>query len=106
MSRTTRIAVALTLAVAFLAIAAGCSGPDPSTQIREHFESEGMAVKSLNVNSSPHEAQVMMDLMILNSHGITDAKDNELDHATVTLDNGEEVTAVRYKGKVYTYKGE
>jgi nitrite reductase/ring-hydroxylating ferredoxin subunit len=46
--------------------------------------------------------------MILSSHGIdtADVYDNELVHATVTLENGEEVGAVRYKDKVYTYKNE
>lgn len=48
----------------------------------------------------------MMDRMILSSHGITDVYDNELTHATVTLENGEEVSAVRYKDQVYTYKDE
>jgi hypothetical protein len=75
--------------------------------VREHFEGQGIVVKDLSINTSPHEAQIMMDRMILSSHGITDdVYDNELTHATVTLENGEEVAAVRYKDKVYTYKNE
>jgi len=77
---------------------------------QRHALSRGLAchrtVKDLNINSSPHEAQIMMDRMILSSHGITDVYDNELTHATVTLENGEEVSAVRYKDQVYTYKDE
>jgi hypothetical protein len=108
MQRIRRIALALTVLVAALIVVLGCSGPEPSDQFREHFEGQGASVESLEVNTSPHEAQIMMDRMILDSHGIdtADVYDNELVHATVTLESGEEVTAVRYKDKIYTYKNE
>ncbi len=106
--RTFRITLALTMLAVSLIVVVGCSGPEPSDQFRNHFEGLGASVKSLEVNTSPHEAQIMMDRMILDSHGIdtADVYDNELVHATVTLENGEEVGAVRYKDKVYTYKSE
>ncbi len=108
MIRTCRIALGLTMLAASLIVAVGCSGPEPSNQFRDHFEGQGAPVKSLEVNTSPHEAQIMMDRMILDSHGIDTGAvyDNELVHATVTLENGEEVGAVRYKDKIYTYKNE
>ncbi len=108
MVRTCRIALVLTILVASLVAVGGCFGPDPSKQFRSHFEGQGTSVKSLEVNTSPHEAQIMMDRMILDSNGIDtkDVYDNQLVHATVTLENGEEVTAVRYKDKVYTYKND
>lgn len=108
MKRIRRIALALTALAAALIVVLGCSGPEPSDQFREHFEGQGASVESLEVNTSPHEAQIMMDRMILDSHGIDTAGvyDNELVHATVKLENGEEVTAVRYKDKIYTYKSE
>ena len=108
MKRIRRIALALTALAAALIVVLGCSGPEPSDQFREHFEGQGATVESLEVNTSPHEAQIMMDRMILDSHGIdtADVYDNELVHATVTLESGEEVTAVRYKDKIYTYKND
>lgn len=106
MKRTCRIALSLTILVACLIAVVGCSGPEPSDQFREYFEGQGAPVKSLEVNTSPHEAQIMMDRMILKSHGIENAYDNELVHATVTLENGEEVGAVRFKDKIYTYKND
>ncbi|HSQ21745.1 MAG TPA: hypothetical protein VLQ52_02955 [Coriobacteriia bacterium] len=104
MTTAARNTVLLALSIALLLAGAACVGPDPSDQVRAHFEGQGIEAKEISINSSPHEAQVMMDLMILNSHGITDAYENELEHATVTLENGEEVPAVLYKDKVYTYK--
>lgn len=106
MTRTCRVTLGLTISVALLIALVGCAGPEPSDQFRDHFEGLGVPVKSLEVNTSPHEAQVMMDRMILSSHGIEDVYDNELVHATVTLENGEEVGAVRYKDKIYTYKND
>ena len=108
MRTTYRIALVLTILAASVIAVVGCSGPEPSDQFREHFEGQGATVESLEVNTSPHEAQVMMDRMILDSHGIdtADVYDNELVHATVTLESGEEVTAVRYKDKIYTYKND
>jgi hypothetical protein len=106
MVRTCRIALGLTVLAALLIAVVGCSGPNPSDQFQEYFKEQGVPVKSLEVNTSPHEAQMMMDRMILSSHGIEGAYDNELTHATVTLENGEQVGAVRYKDKIYTYKND
>lgn len=106
MIRTYRILLGLTILAASLIAVVGCAGPEPSDQFRDHFKEQGVPVKSLEVNTSPHEAQIMMDRMILSSHGIEGAYDNELVHATVTLENGEEVGAVRYKDKIYTYKND
>lgn len=108
MKSTRRIALALAALVASMIVVLGCSGPEPSDQFREHFQGQGISVESLEVNTSPHEAQVMMDRMILDSNGIDtkDVYDNELVHATVKLESGEEVTAVRYKDKIYTYKND
>jgi len=108
MMRTCRIALVLTILAASMVAVVGCIGPEPSDQFREHFEEQGMSVESLEVNKTPHEAQVMMDRMILDSNGIDTANvyDEELVHATVTLESGEEVTAVRYKDKIYTYKND
>ena len=104
MGKRAGTAFTLTIIAVLVLVATGCVGPDPADQVREHFQEQGIAVKDLSINTSPHEAQIMMDRMILSSHGITDGVyDNQLTHATVTLENGEEVTAVRYKDKVYTY---
>ena len=79
-----------------------------SEEFTGHFEEQGASVDKLDVTVSPHEAQVMMDLMILDSHGIdtSNVMDSELIHATVKLENGEEITAVKYKGQIYNYKSE
>ena len=108
MRRTCRIALALTVLAASLIATVGCGGPTLTEEFSGHFEAQGVAVDTMDVTVSPHEAQVMMDLMILDSHGIDtkNISDGALVHATVTLENGEEVTAVKYDGEIYTYKGE
>lgn len=102
--------VALTLMVLTVALfaVAGCGGPTLEEEFTNHFETQGAAVDKLDVAVSPHEAQVVMDLMILESHGI-DTKsisDKDLIHATVTLANGEQVTAVKYGRDIYTYSAD
>lgn len=108
MKRIRGIALALMVLTAALIAVAGCGGPTLSEEFTSHFEGQGAAVDTLDVTVSPHESQVMMDLMILDSHGIDTGNimDSELVHATVTLENGEEVTAVKYKGNIYTYESE
>lgn len=108
MLRISRIALVLTILAASLIAGVGCGGPTLSEEFTGHFEEQGAPVDKLDVTVSPHEAQVMMDLMILDSHGIdtSNIMDSELIHATVKLENGEEVTAVKYKGEIYNYKSE
>lgn len=108
MRRTRRIALVLTVLAASLIAVVGCAGPTLSEEFTGHFEGQGAPVDTVNVTTSPHEAQVMMDLMILDSHGFdtSNIMDSELVHATVKLENGEEVTAVKYQGNIYTYKAE
>lgn len=106
MSKALRVAIIVLLACSLAVIAGGCATSSLDSQFRNSFEEQGVPVKSVDVKVVPHEAQLMADQMILNSHGITDARDEELIHATVTLENGEEVTAVQYKDKIYTYNNE
>ncbi|MDZ4179003.1 MAG: hypothetical protein U1E29_07205 [Coriobacteriia bacterium] len=108
MVRTYRITLVLAILAASLIAVAGCGGPTLSEEFTGHFEEQGVSVDKIDVTGSPHEAQVMMDLMILNSHGIdtSNIMDSELVHATVKLENGEELTAVKYKGEIYNYKAE
>ncbi len=108
MRRNYRIALVITILAASLIAVVGCGGPTLSEEFTGHFEEQGASVDKLDVTVSPHEAQVMMDLMILDSHGIdtSNIMDSELIHATVKLENGEEVTAVKYKGQIYNYKSE
>jgi len=105
-SKTLRVTIVLLLAGSLAVITAGCATSSLDSQFRSSFEEQGVPVKSVDVKVVPHEAQLMADQMILNSHGITDARDEELIHATVTLANGEQVTAVQYKDKIYTYNNE
>lgn len=104
MSRPLPILGAAVLAGALLFTAVGCGGPTLQEEFESEFSSQGIPTKSITVDTTPHEAQIMMDRMILQSHGITNVTDQALVHATVTLQNGEEVSAVKWDGKVYTYK--
>lgn len=107
MPRTAHVAI-IVLAVSLLAVvASGCGGGGGlDEEFKQSFEQQGVPVASVEVKVVPHEAQLMADQMILNSHGITDARDEELIHATVTLENGEEISAVKYRDEIYTYNNE
>lgn len=98
----TIIVIAVLAALALGAV--GCGGQSLDSEFTQSFEENGATVKSVQVDVNPHEGEIMADLMILNSHGITNAREEELIHATVTLENGEEVSAVKYQGEIYTYK--
>ena len=106
MARITRNVVIASLAGLLVLAAVGCGGPSLEEEFTAGLQEQGLGVKSLEVDVTPHEAQVMMDLMILESHGITNAVEGALVHATVVLDNGEEVSAVKYDGQIYTYNQE
>ncbi len=106
MSRALRVAVVVLIAASMAIVAAGCASAPLDDQFKSAFEEKGVPVEAVDVSVVPHEAQLMADQMILHSHGITDARDEELVHATVTLPNGEQVTAVKYEDKVYTYNND
>jgi len=104
----TRIPVlaALVLAGVLLFASVGCGGASLEEEFEAEFSGQGIPTKSIDVDVTPHESQVVMDLMILESNGITNAREEDLIHATVTLESGEEVTAVKLRGssEIYTYK--
>ena len=104
MSRAISIAAVVVLAGVLVLSGGGCSGGNLDAEFKQEFESQGVPVKSISVDVTPHEARIMMDRMILDSHGISNVRDEELIHATVTLENGEEVSAVKFDGKIYTYE--
>lgn len=104
MSKKTWTIIVIAVSAALALGAIGCSGQGLDSEFKHSFEENGAAVKSVEVDVTPHDAQIMADLMILNSHGITDAREEELIHAVVTLENGEEVSAVKYQDEIYTYK--
>ena len=103
MSRAVLITAIVVLAAVLVLSGVGC-GPSLDEVFKQEFDSRGIPVKSVSVDVTPHEAQIMMDRMILESHGISNVRDEELVHATVTLESGEEVTAVKWDGKIYTYE--
>ncbi len=104
MRRAVRVAIVVLIAGLLALAASGCGGGGGlETEFKQSFEEQGVPVTSVDVKVVPHEAQLMADQMILNSHGITNARDEELIHATVTLENGEEISAVKYKDEIYTY---
>jgi len=104
MSKRAWTIIVLAVAAALALGALGCGGQSLDSEFTESFKQNGLDVKSVEVDVTPHEAQIMADLMILDSNGITGVREEELIHANVTLENGEEVSAVKYQGKVYTYK--
>jgi hypothetical protein len=103
-AKNIRLVLVLAMAGALLIVAAGCSGMSVEETFKSGLEEQGLKTSEIAVTMNPHEAQIMMDKMILQSHGITNVSEGSLVHATVKLDNGEEISAVKYDGKVYTYK--
>ncbi len=104
MDRIARRLITLIVISAIVIMGAGCSGMSVEETFKSGLEEQGLKTSEIAVTMNPHEAQIMMDKMILQSHGITNVSEGSLVHATVKLDNGEEISAVKYDGKVYTYK--